>query len=552
MFTRLVRFGIGLAAAGLLVSPAMAATNSLQTVKTTLTLLDHEGNGINGARVDLLKENGSGAGAREETDTVGEAAGVAAFEVLPNFRHAFRVRLNGGTLVTPVVEPGEDVVVQTHLSQLVLADASGSPLENVRVDMLQPDESGTGQKGFTDDEGKVGFEVLPGCTNRFRIRFNNMTHVTELVPCGQILTLDLGVSVPEIKLVLTDPAGDPVDGVRIDLLKENGKGTGQRLNTGEDGQDPGSVLFPVLPEASHQLRIRYNNDTYVVDASAGDVVDVQLAELKLVLKDPAGGPVDGVRVDLLRENGKGTGQRLNTGEDGQAPGTVAFAVLPGAAHQLRIRHNNALDIVDASAGDVVAIDLVETTLTVLESGAPLNDVRVDLLRVKDEEGNTAGTGQRDYTDVDGKVKFAVLPSFQHRMQLRIKRDRWSTEVLVGSESVSIDIDTQLPDGAVATKLAVASEDDAPAFGLDQNHPNPFNPSTTIGYTLPEAANVRLVIYNVLGQEVRELVNDVQSAGRHQVRWDGRDAFGRQVATGLYISRLVAGTDIAIRKMTFSK
>ena len=48
------------------------------------------------------------------------------------------------------------------------------------------------------------------------------------------------------------------------------------------------------------------------------------------------------------------------------------------------------------------------------------------------------------------------------------------------------------------------------------------------------------------------MNTVEGQGRHQVRWDGRDAFGRQVATGLYLSRLVAGPKVAIRKMTFSK
>lgn len=91
-----------------------------------------------------------------------------------------------------------------------------------------------------------------------------------------------------------------------------------------------------------------------------------------------------------------------------------------------------------------------------------------------------------------------------------------------------------------------------SFGLAQNHPNPFNPETVIGYTLPEASAVRLVIYNLLGQEVRELVNGAQAAGQYQVRWDGRDAAGYDVTSGVYLYRLVAGSQVDTRRMLLLK
>ncbi|RMG67772.1 MAG: choice-of-anchor B family protein, partial [Calditrichaeota bacterium] len=78
------------------------------------------------------------------------------------------------------------------------------------------------------------------------------------------------------------------------------------------------------------------------------------------------------------------------------------------------------------------------------------------------------------------------------------------------------------------------------FQLAQNFPNPFNPSTTIAYCMPEAGLVTLTVYNALGQPIRTLVNAVQTAGRHQVVWDGRDARGREVAAGIYLYRLQAG------------
>ncbi len=85
-----------------------------------------------------------------------------------------------------------------------------------------------------------------------------------------------------------------------------------------------------------------------------------------------------------------------------------------------------------------------------------------------------------------------------------------------------------------------------------NHPNPFNPVTTINYSLPDESHVRLVIYSALGQEVRRLVDEVKSVGRYSVRWDGRDALGRPVSSGVYLYRLVAGREQLVGKMVLAK
>ncbi len=89
------------------------------------------------------------------------------------------------------------------------------------------------------------------------------------------------------------------------------------------------------------------------------------------------------------------------------------------------------------------------------------------------------------------------------------------------------------------------------FELSQNYPNPFNAETKIRYTLAaEAAHRRttLRIYNILGQEIRSLVDDVQGAGDHIVQWDGRDQNGRAVSTGVYFCRLQAGPSSQTKKM----
>ena len=85
-----------------------------------------------------------------------------------------------------------------------------------------------------------------------------------------------------------------------------------------------------------------------------------------------------------------------------------------------------------------------------------------------------------------------------------------------------------------------------------NYPNPFRGQTTVSYALPEQSDVRLVIYDILGREVRTLVNDQQQPGLHSVQWDGRNNAGQPVASGLYLSRLVVGEKTQVNKMTLVK
>ena len=77
------------------------------------------------------------------------------------------------------------------------------------------------------------------------------------------------------------------------------------------------------------------------------------------------------------------------------------------------------------------------------------------------------------------------------------------------------------------------------FALLQNFPNPFNASTAIEYQLPEALEVEVIVYDLLGQEVRRLMDGKVEAGCHSVLWDGRDSSGRDVASGIYLYRLQA-------------
>jgi hypothetical protein len=85
------------------------------------------------------------------------------------------------------------------------------------------------------------------------------------------------------------------------------------------------------------------------------------------------------------------------------------------------------------------------------------------------------------------------------------------------------------------------------FSLNQNYPNPFNPVTKISFTIPQQSNVKLTVYNMLGEKVVELVNEVKSAGKYNIEFNGNN-----LSSGTYIYRLVAGSFISTRKMILLK
>lgn len=102
--------------------------------------------------------------------------------------------------------------------------------------------------------------------------------------------------------------------------------------------------------------------------------------------------------------------------------------------------------------------------------------------------------------------------------------------------------------------AVEEEQTTPPhnFELSQNYPNPFNSETQIKYALPQESNVRLVIYNILGQKVRVLVEDFQEHGYYTISWDGKNEQGEAVGSGIYFYRIQAGSFTKTAKMSLLK
>ncbi len=91
-----------------------------------------------------------------------------------------------------------------------------------------------------------------------------------------------------------------------------------------------------------------------------------------------------------------------------------------------------------------------------------------------------------------------------------------------------------------------------SFELEQNFPNPFNPTTSIKFGLPTKSHVSITVYNLLGQEITSLVNEELSAGTHTTEWNGRDKSNTEVASGIYFYKLIAGDFVDTKKMMLVK
>jgi flagellar hook assembly protein FlgD len=90
------------------------------------------------------------------------------------------------------------------------------------------------------------------------------------------------------------------------------------------------------------------------------------------------------------------------------------------------------------------------------------------------------------------------------------------------------------------------------YTLHDNYPNPFNPTTTLRFDLPQVSSITLTIYNMLGQKVRTFNMQNTSAGYHSITWDATNDLGEQVGAGVYLYQLQAKDFVKTRKMVLLK
>ena len=182
----------------------------------------------------------------------------------------------------------------------------------------------------------------------------------------------------------------------------------------------------------------------------------------------------------------------------------------------------------------------------------LNDNPIANRTIKIKLGNvfTGNTGALTYTAVSANTAIVTATMIGTTDTLQVKGLRAGGPIVVTVTAKDVDnsqISTTF-NVTVTGNTGVEVQPNIPTeFSLSQNYPNPFNPSTTIQFGLPTASNVTLKVYNILGEEVANVVNQAMPAGYHTVVFDGS-----KLASGIYIYRIEAGNFVQVKKMMMLK
>jgi len=164
-------------------------------------------------------------------------------------------------------------------------------------------------------------------------------------------------------------------------------------------------------------------------------------------------------------------------------------------------------------------------------------------------GNNTVVTYEDTTSIRIKIEWAKSNGFGGVMLYQLggaylpdAPDGQKDQLLRAAKSAVGDVNTP------PTNVHQRNNISPTSYSLSQNFPNPFNPTTTIQYQLPKSSHVTLKIYNVLGQEVRTLIDEVQNQGKKIVVWNGKNNNGQHVSSGVYIYRIHSGEFSKTKKM----
>ena len=161
--------------------------------------------------------------------------------------------------------------------------------------------------------------------------------------------------------------------------------------------------------------------------------------------------------------------------------------------------------------------------------------------LSDKEGVLALVAHGDLVS-DGEVELSLV--------FRAKTEIENTVIEITDSQT---YDSEFGFNRLALPAPVQLQTQPEVFALANNYPNPFNPATTIKYALPQAADVELTVYNVVGQPVRTLVAEHQNAGRYVVEWDATNDNGHSLSSGMYFYRLAVGGEfLEVKKMLLLK
>ncbi|MFL3052157.1 MAG: LamG-like jellyroll fold domain-containing protein [Candidatus Neomarinimicrobiota bacterium] len=176
---------------------------------------------------------------------------------------------------------------------------------------------------------------------------------------------------------------------------------------------------------------------------------------------------------------------------------------------------------------------------------PVSDIKI--LPRDQDSGSNLGTSLSKIDTLSGQILSHILTKgkdISFNLDFNI---RDAVTIQISYEFINAD-NNIVGSGYIAHKLVPIPTE----FALKQNYPNPFNPNTTINYDLPKDAFVNIVIYDILGREIKSLVNQNQPAGYHSQVWNSKDKQGREVGAGIYFYQIQSQGNIKTRKMVLLK
>jgi hypothetical protein len=268
-----------------------------------------------------------------------------------------------------------------------------------------------------------------------------------------------------------------------------------------------------------------------VNPDAIATIDVSNGNTTVVGQTGLGGPIPDLAFDSngnlygLKGGGQGTNNLIlvnQTTGQGTVIGPIGFSAISGLASWVEATVPTTLQAFEAREVE----NGVALNWRVATSGDDLMGFTVH----RREPGGSFQVVHRSFEpNMRGFEDATVAPGKTYAYKLEVvDRDRsfYSDEVTVRVRALAVE--------------------------LAQNHPNPFNPTTTIGYTVPSRTDVVLQIFDVTGRYVATIVNEARDAGRHSATWNGLSAQGEQVGSGVYFYRLTVGKESLTKKMVLLK
>jgi hypothetical protein len=326
--------------------------------------------------------------------------------------------------------------------------------------------------------------------------------------------------------------------------------------------NPGGTGVPVSDNVDYQPFLTNNsNNPRLGDVSLNSTITAYDAALILLwIVDPVGNPLNALQLQVADVTGAGGVTSLDAsyilqyvvGIIDVFPAELTSVARPGEPTPRDLDAPNAvlsLGDVRVLAGEEVLLPLSASSDGEILSGYAemMLPAGCEFVEIVPAGGKQAGAAMRD-----GMLRVAFasarpVTAGQAVAFIRLRADGESPtgaarEVQWRQATVNENAAASGSGGKI-TVIAVPHQ-----YALLQNYPNPFNPNTTIPFELAEAGHVQMIVYDLLGRQVAELENGDFTAGRHVARWNGQNAAGENVASGVYVVRLNAGHFEAVRKL----